>query len=78
MKDGCSAPHRARYCDIFPTGRTAGRMISNHADESLPGGGQMSELGRSRRFDDVFVTTAYPPIAAVLMPAIPVISHNIT
>jgi hypothetical protein len=40
-------------------------MISNLADESLPGSGQMSELGDSRRFDDVFVASAYPPIAAV-------------
>jgi hypothetical protein len=35
-------------------------MTSNLADESLPGSGQLSELGRSRRFDDVFVTRLSP------------------
>jgi hypothetical protein len=33
-------------------------MISNLAGESPPGSGQISELGRSRRFDDVFGANA--------------------
>ena len=33
-------------------------MISNLAGESLSGSGQISELGRSRRFDDVFGANA--------------------
>ena len=35
-------------------------MISNLADESLPGSCQMSELGHSRHFDDVRVTSGLP------------------
>src|SRR5206468_12786115 len=50
VKDGSSAPwplvyaaDRDRYCDILQ--QTAGRMISNLADESLPGNGQMVAVG---------------------------------
>src|SRR5216684_888039 len=49
VKDGSSAPRRWCTRPTEPaTGRTAGRMISNLADESLPGSCQMSELGQNR------------------------------
>jgi len=35
-------------------------MISNLADESLPGNGQMSELGQSRRSDRAPVPSVLP------------------
>ena len=40
----CTRPTEPATADS-PTGRTAGRMNSNLSDESLPGSGQMSELG---------------------------------
>src|SRR6516165_6060794 len=55
LKDGSSTPEplvvRGRPSPLrrhSPTGRTAGRMISNLADESLPGTGQMSQSGQQR------------------------------
>jgi len=61
LENGCPKT-RTRQCNRPSS--TLGRLWGR-SKELYFGGRPMSLLGHSRRFDDVYVTSAFPPIAAL-------------